>query len=129
MTGGRSSVGKGITVTGAGRAAGARDECSITVGAEVRAGTAPQALQRCAESMQRMRSALLAGGLPVPSLSTPAVSLTPVYEESPTVAGFSGAVQLSATTQELRKVGELLSAVVTAGGDAARLHDVTYRNS
>ncbi len=57
------------------------------------------------------------------------MSLNPVYDEYPTVAGFSASVQLTATTADLAKVGELLSAVVTAGGDAARLHDVTYRHS
>ena len=122
-------MGKGITVTGAGRAAGPRDECLITVGSEVRAGTAPEALARSSESLERMRSTLLEAGIPATALATSAVSLSPVYEEYPTVAGFSAAVQLTATTQELSGVGDLLAAVVTAGGDAARLHEVTYRHS
>lgn len=122
-------MGKGIRVTGAGRAAGPRDECVITVGSEVRAGSAPEALARSAESLEGMRNALLAAGIPVKALATSAVSLNPVYENYPTVAGFTASVQLTATTKELATVGELLSAVVTAGGDAARLHEVDYRHS
>lgn len=122
-------MGKGIKVTGAGRAAGPRDECSVTVGSEVRAATAAEALARSAEALDRMRAALLESGVPTTALATSAVTLNPVYEEYPTVAGFSAAVQLTATTKDLTTVGELLSAVVTAGGDAARLHEVTYRHS
>jgi uncharacterized protein YggE len=122
-------VGKGIRVTGSGRASGPRDECSITVGSEVQASTAREALARSADSLGRMREALLAGGIPASALATSAVSLNPVYQEYPTVAGFSAAVRLTATSRDLTGVGDVLTTVVAAGGDAARLHQVTYRHS
>ena len=120
---------KGITVTGQGQAVGPRDQCSITVGAEVRAANAPDALARSAEALDRMRSTLLEGGIPASSLATSAVSLNPVYETYPTVAGFSASVDLTAKTTDLAKVGQLLTAVVVAGGDAARLNQVSYTHS
>lgn len=119
----------GIRVTGSGRASGPRDECVITVGAEVQSATAPEALARSAAALATMREAVLGTGIPPSALATSAVSLNPVYADYPTVAGFSAAVRLTVTTRDLAGVGDLLSAVVAAGRDAARLHEVTYRHS
>jgi uncharacterized protein len=120
---------KGIWVTGSGTAMGARDECVITVGSEVRRPSAAGALAASAESLEQMRAVLLASGLAESALSTSAVSLNPVYDEYPTVAGFQAAVQLTATTPDMQAAGALLSAVVEAGGNAARVHDVSFRHS
>lgn len=120
---------KGIWVTGSGTATGARDECVITVGSEVRRPSAAGALAASAESLEQMRGVLVGSGVPVSALTTSAVSLTPVYDTYPTVAGFQAAVQLTATTRDIEAAGALLSAVVEAGGDAARVHDVTFRHS
>jgi len=120
---------KGIWVTGSGTATGSRDECVLTVGSEVRRPSAAGALTASAESLAQMRAVLLASGVPESGLSTSAVSLTPVYDQYPTVAGFQAAVQLTATTRDIGSVGALLTAVVEAGGDAARVHDVSFRHS
>lgn len=120
---------KGIWVAGHGRAVGPRDECSVTVGSDVRAATAADALAESSRVLERMRTALRAAGVDAAALATSAVSLAPVYDDYPTVAGFSASVQLTATTRDLAAVGPMLSSVVAAGGDAARLHDVTYRHS
>jgi uncharacterized protein len=120
---------KGIWVTGSGTAMGARDECVITVGSEVRRPSAAGALAASAESLEQMRAVLLASGLSESTLATSAVSLNPVYDEYPTVAGFQAAVQLTATTSDIAAAGELLSAVVEAGGNAARVHAVSFRHS
>jgi hypothetical protein len=120
---------KGIWVTGSGTAVGPRDECVLTVGAEVRAATAADALDGCAQALDRMRDVLLGAGVPAAALATAAVSLTPVHDPYPTVAGFQAAVQLTARTGDLEAVGTLLGAVVAAGGEAARVHDVAYRHS
>jgi uncharacterized protein YggE len=120
---------KGVWVTGSGTAMGARDECVITVGSEVRRPSAAGALAASAESLAQMRTVLRGSGLAESALSTSAVSLTPVYDAYPTVAGFQAAVQLTATTGDIDSAGELLTAVVAAGGDAARVHAVTFRHS
>lgn len=120
---------KGIWVTGSGTARGARDECVITVGSDVRRPSAAGALSGSAESLAQMRAVLLGSGLEESALATSAVSLNPVYDDYPTVAGFQAAVQLTATTRDIDAAGELLSAVVAAGGNAARVHDVSFRHS
>lgn len=120
---------RGVWVTGGGRASGPRDECVLTVGAEVRRPGAAAALAACAEVVERMRAVLVGAGLAESALATSAVSLNPIYDQYPTVAGFQAALQLSATTRDLDRAGTLLSEVVTAGGDEARVHDVSFRHS
>jgi uncharacterized protein len=120
---------KGIWVTGSGTATGVRDECVITVGSEVRRPSAAGALASSAESLEQMRAVLLGSGLEESALATSAVSLAPVYDDYPTVAGFQAAAQLTATTRDIQSAGELLAAVVDAGGNAARVHDVCFRHS
>jgi len=120
---------RGIWVTGAGRAGGPRDECVLTVGAEVRRPSAAAALAACSEVVERMRWVLREAGVPERSLATSAVSLSPVYDQYPTVAGFQAALQLTATTDDLAAASSLLAELVTAGGDDARVHDISFRHS
>lgn len=117
---------KGIRVTGSGTATGTRDECVLTVGAEVRGATAATALHGSSEALATMRDAFLAAGIPASDLSTSAVSLNPLHDPYPTVVGFEAAVRLVARTRDVESAGELLTAVVTAGGEAARVHDVSF---
>lgn len=119
---------RGIWVLGSGTAMGPRDECVLTLGAEVRAATPAAALADCSTALQRMREALAEGGVPATALSTDDVRLNPVYGEHPVVVGFLASIQLRAVTQDLAGAGALISAVVTAGGDGARLHDVSFRH-
>jgi uncharacterized protein YggE len=120
---------RGLWVTGSGTATGPRDECTITVGSDVRRPTAAAALAGSAEVVDRMRRAFVDAGVPESALSTSAVSLNPVYDDYPTVAGFVAAVQLTARTRDIGAVGGLLTTLVTAGGDAARVHEVSFAHS
>lgn len=119
---------RGIWVVGSGAATGPRDECVLTVGAEVRAATAAAALTDCSTALQRMREALAGSGIPAAALSTDDVRLNPVYGEYPVVVGFLASIQLRVVTHDLAGAGALIGAVVAAGGDAARLHDVSFRH-
>ena len=127
-TGGQG-MDRGLWVTGSGTASGPRDECTITVGSDVRRPTAAAALAGSAEVVERMRRAFVDAGVPESSLSTSGVSLNPVYDDYPTVAGFVAAVQLTGRTRDIGAVGGLLTTLVTAGGDAARVHGVSFAHS
>ena len=119
---------RGIWVRGTGTASGPRDECVLTLGAESRAPSAQAAMAATAAAAQGMRSALLAAGLDE-ALATSAVSLTPFYDDYPTVAGYEGSVRMAARSRDLAAVGDVLAAVVAAGGDAARIHEVAFQHA
>lgn len=120
---------KGIWVTGTGTAAGPRDECVISAGVEVRRPTALAALTDSAAAIEQVRAVILAAGIPASALETSAVALNPVYDNYPTVAGFTASLGLRITTRDLDSAGALLGQIVGVGGDAARLNDVSFRHS
>jgi hypothetical protein len=122
-------VDKGIWVRGTGTAAGPRDQCVITLGAEVRRPTASEALAGAATAVEHIRAALIAGGVGTSELASAGATLAPVYDDYPTVAGFTASVRLTFRTDDIAAVGGLLAAAVEAGGDAARLHEVSFQHA
>jgi uncharacterized protein YggE len=120
---------RGLWVSGTGTATAPRDECTITVGSDVRRPTPAAALAGSAEVVDRMRRAFIDAGVPESALSTSSVSLVPVYDDYPTVAGYLAGIRLTGRTREVGAVGGLLTALVTAGGDAARVHEVSFAHS
>lgn len=119
----------GITVTGTGSAYGTHDVCTISLGAEVQARTPQDALARVSYAATRMREALLNGGVDLTSLATGAVALQTLHDPWPTVSGYSASVAITARVHDLDAVGGLLTAAVEAGGDAARVHQVSFSHS
>lgn len=120
---------KGIWVTGVGRASGPRDECTIIVGVEVRRPNAAAALADAADALEGMREVVLAAGLGASAMTTSGVTLNPVYDDFPTVAGFTAGLSLAIRTRDIDAAGSLLGRLVSTGGDAARVHEVSFTHS
>ncbi len=120
---------KGVTVVGVGAATGARDTCTLSLGADVRGSTAESALGGAGECLGRMRSALLSAGVAESALATEAVSLSPVYDDYPTVSGYAASLGLRVRVDRVDDVGTLLGAVVSAGGDGARVQGVAFSHA
>lgn len=121
-----ASVDKGIWVSGTGVAHGPRDECVIGAGVEVRRGNAVAVLADSAAALEAMREVALGSVAGPADLETSAVSLNPVYDNYPTLAGFTAAISLRLRTKDIDGVGQLLGRLVAAGGDEARLHEVSF---
>jgi uncharacterized protein YggE len=120
---------KGVTVVGAGAANGPRDTCTLGLGAEARAGTAEAALAQAGVCLSRMRTALLAAGVTEHALATEGVSLNPVYDDYPTVSGYTASLGLRVRVDAVGDVGALLGDVVRAGGDGARVQSVVFSHA
>jgi hypothetical protein len=76
-----------------------------------------------------MRQVALSAGLTTADLTTSQVSLNPVYDQYPVVAGFTAALSLQVRTRDLGTAGQLLGQLVAVCGDDARLHSVTFGQS
>lgn len=117
---------KGIWVSGTGMASGPRDQCVIGAGVEVRRGSAVAALADSAAALEAMREVALGVVAGPADLETSAVALSPVYDNYPTLAGFTATISLRLRTRDMAGVGALLGRLVAAGGDHARLHEVSF---
>jgi uncharacterized protein YggE len=73
-----------------------------------------------------MREAVLRAGATETDLATTHVSLSPVHDPWPTVAGYEASLSLTVRLLDLARVGSVLVAAVDAGGDGARVEGISF---
>jgi uncharacterized protein YggE len=120
---------RGITVTGRGRAGAAADVFVLLVAAEVTSLRASEAASRAADALDRMRSAAIAHGVALEQLATQGIVLRQGYDHEGRPRGMVCELGLSIRSSEVARAGELVSACIEAGGDAARLQGVSFEHS
>jgi uncharacterized protein YggE len=76
--------------------------------------------------MSAMREAVLRSGVAESDLATTHVSLAPVHDPWPTVAGYEASLALTVRLVDLARVGSVLVAAVDAGGDGARVEGISF---
>lgn len=118
-------AGRSVTVAGVGRAAGVPDLLRLQCGAEAEASSAEEALDRCSAGLSRMRDVLSAAGVATEDLVSTGLSL---YHDAHR-ARFTARLGLRATVRDVSGAGRLVTDVVRAGGDAARLDSVLFEHS
>jgi len=111
-----------ITLTGKGTVDHAPDVAMISVGVQVEAKTAAEAMQQQAEHMNGVFAAVKAAGIADRDMQTGQLSLNPVYEypnnARPRLTGYQASNQLNIKVRKLDTLGKTLDAVVKGGGNA-----------
>lgn len=123
-----SAMGRSITVTGRGEASGPYDRATLRLAATARAASPADATARAAYAMSRVRTAVLASGVPESALATGAVTLSPVHDPWPTVTGYDATLALVVVSDDVDSVGSMLVSAVEAGGEASRVEGVTFEH-
>jgi uncharacterized protein YggE len=127
-----AAVPYGITALGTGTAAAIPDVLRLELGAEVLAPNPQQALTQASRALDRMRSELTGAGVAAADLTSGTVSLWPRYErheEHGKLLGYAANLPMSAKLRDLTEVGTLISRVIAAGGEPARLHGLSFEHS
>ncbi|NUS72747.1 MAG: SIMPL domain-containing protein [Corynebacteriales bacterium] len=115
----------GITVTGEGRVSQKPDILLAKLGAEVTASSVESALERCSAHMSEMIKVLHAGSVPGSDTTTAGASVRNAYSEGK-ARGWVANQSLSVRFRDLAQAGELVTRVLSAGGNAARLHHLGF---
>jgi uncharacterized protein YggE len=119
-------MGRSVTVTGTGRATAPYDVATLMLAASARAANPSDATARATYAMNAMREAVISGGADESSLQTTSVSLNPVHDPWPTVSAYEASLSLAVRITDLSRVGTLLVAAVSAGGDGARVDGISF---
>jgi hypothetical protein len=122
-------VPRGITVLGTGTAAATPDVLRLELGAEVLGQNPQQALAAASRALDLMRAELAGAGVAGSDLTSGSISLWPRHEEHGKLAGYAADLRMSARLRELTEAGTLISRVVAAGGEPARLHGLSFEHS
>ena len=110
-----------ITLTGKGTIDHAPDIAMISLGVQVEAKTAAEAMAQQTEKMNGVFAAVKAAGIADRDMQTGQLSLNPVYEypnnARPRLTGYQASNQLSIKVRKLDTLGKTLDAVVKGGGN------------
>jgi uncharacterized protein len=114
-----------VLVDGTGEAYGKPDTLAADLAVETTAATVGQALDRANVAATRMRDTLVRAGIARADLQTSSLSIGPKMNQAQVIIGYIVSQGLTVKIRNLRRAGELLSAAIAAGGDAARLNGVS----
>jgi len=115
-----------VLVTGTGEAFGEPDTLAANFAVETSASTVGEALTSATTAATRMRNTLVRAGIARPDLQTSDFSISSRRTDDGAITGYTATQGLTAKIRDLPRAGALLSAAVTAGGDAARLNGVSF---
>jgi uncharacterized protein len=117
-----------INLTGIGKVDHAPDTAIISVGVQIEAKTAADAMAQQASAMNGVFAAIKAAGIADRDMQTGNLSLNPVYEypanARPRLTGYQASNQLMIKVRKLDTLGKTLDAVVKAGGNT--INGVTF---
>jgi len=115
-----------VTVVGEGTTNAAPDTALLHLGVETRGATPGEALEACSRALEEVIAAVRAAGVEPPRLATGDISLHPDWEVGPQgqqrAAGYRAAARLTARLDVPARAGQVATAAVMAGGEAARVH-------
>jgi uncharacterized protein YggE len=115
-----------VQVTGTGAVFGVPDVLTADFGVEADASTVDKAMDRANTAATRMRDTLLRSGVVTTDLRTSNVGIDPNRNDHNTITGYTVSQGLTAKIHNLPQAGALISAAIAAGGDVARLNDVSF---
>ena len=122
-----SATGSGrITVTGTGDVTGTPNQLVLAMGVQVTGSSVGLALARANHAVNRVTTALRAGGIAAADIQTSGLSIWPNYPaNSQTPSGYSVSESLTATLNSLAAAGAQIDAAVHAGGDATTVSGIS----
>jgi uncharacterized protein YggE len=115
-----------VTVVGYGEVQGAPDTLTADVGVEVVAPDVTAAMNQANRRQQAVIDTLTGRGVEAKDIATTGVNVAPQYGENSAITGYRAGNTIAVTFRDLAAAPGALSAVVDAGGNAARINSVTY---
>src|SRR6266545_1058951 len=117
---------RSVTVVGEGLASAVPDTALLQLGVETRGATPGEALEACSRALEEVIAAVRAAGVEPSRLATSGLGVHPDWEVNAQgqqrPAGYRAAAGLTARLDAPARAGEVATAAVTAGGEAARVH-------
>ena len=121
----------GLWTTGEGKVTAVPDMALLRLGIEAEAKTVAKAQRDAAEAMDRVMKALKSNGVSEKDTQTQQFSIYPVRrwlddEKREEVIGYRVTNMLVAKIREIEKAGTIIDAVAEAGGDLARIENISF---
>jgi uncharacterized protein YggE len=115
-----------VLVTGTGEVSGDPDTLTADFAVETTASTIGPALDGATAAATRMRDALVRAGIARADLRTSDFSIGSTVNDHQAITGYTVSQGLTAKIRNLPRAGDVMSAAIAAGGEAARLRGVSF---
>lgn len=115
-----------VTVVGSGEVQGVPDTLTADVAVESVAPDVTAAMNRSSERQRAVIDVLTQRGVDSKDIRTTAVSLQPQYGENSVITGYRANNSISVTIRQMDSASADLAAIVSAGGNEARINSVSY---
>lgn len=115
-----------VTVVGSGEVQGVPDTLTADVAVESVAPDVTAAMNRSSERQRAVIDALQSRGVDAKDIRTTAVGLQPQYGENSVITGYRASNAISVTIRRIDGASGDLAAIVTAGGNEARINSVSF---
>jgi uncharacterized protein YggE len=115
-----------ITVDGVGSVSGVPDTATVSLGVQIKAPTATEALETAGAKAQSVVDVLTAAGVGKTDIRTTSVYVSPNYNPGGTPNGYWANNSVQATIHDVSKVGPVLDAATRAVGDGVTLGGVSF---
>jgi uncharacterized protein YggE len=119
----------GLSVSGTGEVFAKPDIAVVTLGVQAEAKTVADAQQQANSAMSGVMSALTTNGIADKDVQTTSFSIQPVWnytENQRTLEGYQVNNIVSVTIRAVDKAGTIIDAVTVAGGDLARVENISF---
>lgn len=121
---------QGISVNGSGSAFGEPDVALVSLGVNVTATTVGAARTQASDAMNKMIESLKAGGVAEEDIQTTTFSVQPQYNYppngQPVLTGFTVDNRVTVKIRTIDDTGKLIDEALAAGGDAARVDNLSF---
>jgi uncharacterized protein len=114
-----------ITVTGTGTVTGVPNQLILSMGVQVTGFDVTSALNQANLGVRRVTSALIGRGVAKSDIQTSDLNISPNYNSSSQITGYSVSESLTATLNQLSQAGNQIQAAVQAGGNAVTVDGVS----
>ena len=117
-----------LTVVGSGHVQGVPDTLTADVGIEFTASDVTAAMNQTNDRQQAVINALVGAGMDRKDIATATVTLQPQYNnaEPASITGYRAANALRVKIHPADSASQMLSLIVSTGGDATRIGSVSY---
>lgn len=115
-----------ITVGGVGRVYAEPIRCVVDIGVTARRPTVYESSRAAAASATAMSEVLLGQGIDPEDIQTTDYSVSPYYEDWPSISGYETTLVYRVVMSEIDEVGAVLAAATEAGGDDVRANGIRF---
>jgi hypothetical protein len=114
-----------ITVTGTGTVTGVPNQLILSMGVQVNGYSVTSALTKANADVRTVTAALRGRGVARSDIQTSGLNISPNYNNSGVITGYSVSESLTATLNQLGRAGAEIDAAVRAGGNAVTVDGVS----